>query len=171
MFRVRRLSASTVSVTRLNYAPSTLGIMQIEDQKASGTNGGTSLVGEQIRDLNTVVANTIAGASLSGDQVTLPSGSYIIFAQSANHTTNRNVLRLYNVTDSAYIASSLSSHSQSTASSTIPATFKAYFSITSVKAFSLSHNIQSNISNVGLGLPTDRGPVEIYSQVFIQKIG
>ena len=109
--------------------------------------------------------------SSNSDEVTLPAGIYIVFAQSALHRASRNLLRLYNVTDSVYTSSSLSSFSNPADSASTPATFKAYFSIASAKVFSLSHNIEFAVTGSGLGIAANRGATEVYSQFIIEKIG
>ena len=108
---------------------------------------------------------------MSSDEVTLPAGIYIVFAQSAVFRVDRHILRLKNVTDTSYISSSLSGFSSNSNGASGPATIKANFSITSAKAFSLSHNISTAFTTSGLGLAADRGIVEVYSQFIIEKIG
>ena len=56
--------------------------MHVEDHKPVGTAGGTSAAGFNDRDLNTVIANDIPGASLSNNEITLPAGEYYIEALS-----------------------------------------------------------------------------------------
>src|SRR4051812_47395930 len=54
-----------------------------EDQKAANTAGGASVAGSWIaRTLNATPLNTIVGASLAANQITLPAGTYIVDAQS-----------------------------------------------------------------------------------------
>jgi hypothetical protein len=55
--------------------------LQVQDQKPSGTGGGSITSGSwHTRTLNTVVENGISGASLISNQITLPAGSYYIEA-------------------------------------------------------------------------------------------
>lgn len=57
-----------------------------EHQLASGTSGGTSVAGAMTqRTLNTTVVNTITGASLSANDITLPAGKYLITASQQVH--------------------------------------------------------------------------------------
>lgn len=54
-----------------------LGVLIISDEKAQNTSGGTFTSGAwQKRDLNAISINTIAGASLFDDVITLPIGNY-----------------------------------------------------------------------------------------------
>ncbi len=50
------------------------------DEKPNGTTGGNSITGSQKRTLNTVLRNTIAGASLAANNITLPAGTYRVHA-------------------------------------------------------------------------------------------
>jgi len=80
-------------------------LLHVQDQKASGTDGGTSSSGQNIRDLNTVLTNEISGASLdsANARITLPAGTYYIEASAPSFRGARHILRPYNPTDSSYI--------------------------------------------------------------------
>ena len=73
---------STIDTVVLSDPSLTLArpLMHVQDQKTSGTSGGTSVLGDNHRDLNTVLTNDITGASLSSNAVTLPAGKYYIEA-------------------------------------------------------------------------------------------
>ena len=79
-------------------------LLHVQDQKPSGTAGGSSVVGYNIRDLNKILVNEI-GASLAANQITLPAGDYFMLASAPLWVANSNYtqLRLYNVTDAAFI--------------------------------------------------------------------
>lgn len=51
-------------------------LLHVVDEKASPAQGGGAVSGNQIRTLNTVLTNEIAGASLAADTITLPAGTY-----------------------------------------------------------------------------------------------
>lgn len=57
-------------------------ILHVRDEKAAGVTGGSSVAGVQVRTLNTVVVNGIAGASLGSNRITLPAGVYDIEASA-----------------------------------------------------------------------------------------
>lgn len=59
-------------------------VIQAQNQQASGTGSGETLSGTTTRVLNTLVVNTIPGASLSGNEVHLPTGSYRVSAQACS---------------------------------------------------------------------------------------
>lgn len=140
-----------------------------QDEKPSGTTSGVSLSGVNIRVLNTVVTNTISGASLATNQFTLPAGTYIIDATAPCYGANANKAYLYNITDAT---NSLLGTSNVNAAAVGVVSFSRVLgslTIASSKTFELRHWIQTAIAN-GLGNPATTGQTEIYASVFIQKI-
>jgi Phage T7 tail fibre protein len=74
----------------------------VRDQKASGTNGGTFTSGAwRTRDLNTILTNTIPGAGLSANQITLPPGTYGIDAFATSYDVGINRIRIKSITGTA----------------------------------------------------------------------
>jgi hypothetical protein len=59
-------------------APAVDQVIHLQHQETSGTSSGSISSGYNTRDLNTVILNTISGASLSSNLVTLPIGTYEI---------------------------------------------------------------------------------------------
>lgn len=153
------------------------GYMLVQDQKASGTAGGASVAGLQTRTLNTVVKNTIAGASLSGNQITLPAGNYRINARApvlfAQHRS-----QLFNVTDNVVhtYGSNANGLNSGTATSigNDPAQtdsfVNAYVEINATKVFTLrTYCSEANATN-GLGaFSVEATGNEIYSSIEIIK--
>ncbi|MGL1932175.1 MAG: phage tail protein [Desulfotalea sp.] len=75
-------------------------MMHVRDERAVGQMGGPADQGMNIRVLNTVVTNTIVGASLNSDnQVTLPAGRFRIRGRAQSYSANRHQGFLYNVND------------------------------------------------------------------------
>ena len=67
-----------------------------QDQKSSNTDGGTLTGGSFItRVFNTVVTNSISGASLSSNQITLPSGTYYVWGRAPTIGTARTGKQYY----------------------------------------------------------------------------
>lgn len=147
-----------------------IGYMMVRDEKASGNHAGASVIGIQTRVLNTVSANTISGASLSSNQITLPAGTYRVHAQ-APAFVNLTKGFLYNVTDAANqligvnyngISGTASDHSQSTA------LVEGRFTIASAKVFELRQYCSEATAEDGLGASCSQG-TEVYSTVEIIK--
>lgn len=146
-------------------------ILHVQNQQASGTNGGTFTSGAwQTRVLNTVLTNLITGASLASNQITLPSGTYRIIAFGATNACDRHQMRWQNTSDGTTTITGLSSVSSGTLYSSGLADVVGVFTISSSKIFELQHRCQSTRATEGFGLPGSWG-TEVYADVFIEKIG
>lgn len=146
------------------------GYMLLRDEKASGTTGGASIAGVQTRTLNTVSANTIAGASLSSNQITLPAGTYRITASAPAANVNNHQAYLYNVTDSAISMMGTSEQTTAIAATDWVATssvVKGRIVLATSKVFELRHNT-GGVYSSGLGVAASTG-TEVYSWIEILK--
>jgi hypothetical protein len=142
--------------------------MHVTEERASGVGGAsiTAAAGYVTRVLNTTRANTIAGASLSANVVSLPPGTYLLRgkgtitdAAAANHK-----IRLYNVTASSVIG--LGSSEIQTNYPTSSWVFAAVvLSVTT--SIRLEHRVSANASQ---GAPTSLGDNEVYTELTIEKI-
>lgn len=145
-----------------------IGYMMVRDEKAVGTAGGASVIGVQTRTLNTVSANTISGASLSSNQVTLPAGTYRVRGSAPSFTVDFCKAYLYNVTDAGI---QIAGTSDDTGSDTYARSFvEGRFTIAATKVFELRHYTGQVTSN-GLGKAVNQSAagVEVYSQLEIIK--
>lgn len=144
------------------------------DEKASNTAGGsTSSNTWHTRDLNTVVKNTIAGASLGINQITLPAGNYFITARAPAFAVGAHRLGLYDVTNAAYLAIGASSHSNSntTYASTTHATVSAFVTLAAEAVIELRHRATVAVAAGGFGLASGvAGQNEIYGEVEVWKV-
>lgn len=149
-------------------APNTVsGFMLVRDEKPINTNGGSSVSGSNTRVLNTTVSNSIAGASLSSNQITLPLGTYRINAQAPAMDNGVHRIQLYNVTDSTTQALGTSRNGMVDLSDY--ASLSTRFTITATKVFELRHQIATAVATIGLGSATNMLGPEIYSEVEIIK--
>lgn len=143
----------------------------VQDTKSSGTNGGTFTSGAwRTRELNNSVVNTISGASLVGDQITLPAGTYIINGAVPAASVDNHQAVLYNVTDGsdAIIGSSCLAHS--TTASSISSLINGVITIAGAKSFEVRHRCQTTRASDGFGKAGSFGN-EVYTNLVIQKIG
>lgn len=148
------------------------GVLHVRDEKTSGTDGGTSVSGIQTRTLNTTILNNITGASLSSNQFILPAGNYKIDMNTSAYQTGRTRCILYNITDAAIEYIGMSNLADSTQDGTANVLLNNYkFTLAESKTFELRQYCQEAESNVGLGVPSSMGEIEVYSEVFIEKIG
>lgn len=147
----------------------TLQLLHIQDQKSSGTSGGTFTSGaRRTRDLNTVVTNEITGASLAANQITLPAGTYYIDALSPAYNVSGFVAFLYNVTDAADV--SLNSQGGYAQGSAVNCFLSGKFTISAQKVFELQNLSTGTTANIGFGVGNSLRSVEIYSDIKIWKM-
>lgn len=145
--------------------------LYIEDQKASGTHGGPSVAGVWTqRDLNTVVTNSISGASLSSNRITLPAGTYFVEASAPVHMGNNHKVKLYNYTDSADILTGTSEQSAVGDNCTTRSFLKGVFTLDAVHEIELRHRVAATVATYGFGVASNMGVIEVYSQIEIRKI-
>lgn len=146
--------------------------LHVQDQKASETNAGASSVGNQTREINTTLRNTITGASLASNQITLPAGDYYIEASAPSYRSGRHKIKLKNVTDSTNEVIGTSSFNDRDEDAQNASFISGYFSIAAEKDFEIQHYISLAKTIDGLGIATNEpGVVEVYTDVKIWKIG
>jgi len=146
-------------------------LLHIQDQKSSGIQAGTSVVGQQTRVLNTVLANTISGASLATNIITLPAGDYYIEASSPVYKSNSSKIRLRNITDATTEIVGTSEWTGSGDSVQANSFLHGKITITSTKTFDIQHYITFAGATNGLGVGNGSGDVEVYSEIRIWKVG
>jgi hypothetical protein len=142
-----------------------------QDQKSSGTDGGTFTSGSfLIRTLNTVVTNTISGASLAANIITLPAGTYYIEASAPANQVNRHKAKLENHTDTADLL--IGSSQYATGGTTVVSTsnVSGLFTLASGKGVKITHQCQTTKATDGLGIDNAFGVIEIYTDVRIWKV-
>lgn len=141
--------------------------LKVSDQKSSATSGGSSISADftQTRTLNTTDSNTIVGASLSSDTVTLPAGTYTVLARvPAYGVINAHKAALYNTSDSVYAL--IGSNANTTGPQT-DSIISGKFTISTAKNFKVRHYTASAVSSSGLGYATGSGQVEVYTELEI----
>jgi hypothetical protein len=151
-------------------------IIHLQDQKPNGTGGGASTAGipGQIRTLNTVIKNTITGASLAANIVTLPKGSYEVSGYgSRSATNNRAILTVYNETLATELlrgAHAGISNSTNAAQPVVIGEFDISAATEDVTVRQI--NLVTSGSSTALGEISGIAAVlEIYTNVIIERIG
>lgn len=168
------LTPDHTTLTQLKQALDILygrGYLLVRDEKAQGTAGGSSVSGVQTRTLNTVSANTISGASLASNQITLPAGTYRIRAV-AGAIVNLHRAYLYNVTDSSILALGRSINGTTGGISDPSETqseINCRVTLAAQKVIELRHRTSEVYTTYGLGYPINADGVEVYSVVEIFK--
>jgi hypothetical protein len=183
---VATLNASGTVVQRLSYEGVASGVatlnsggllvqqnpvLYVEDQKPSGTPGGSSTVGTQVRTLNTVVRNTISGASLSSNQITLPAGTYYVLASAPCHKSEVHKVFLYNATSGSVLLTGSSEYARVATEAQTRSFVGGFFTLSATSALELRHYVAVSASTIGLGVAVSlAGHNEVYSQVYIEKV-
>lgn len=147
-------------------------LLHVRDEKASGTNGGTFTQGDwRTRDLNTVVTNEIAGASLASNQITLPAGTYDIEASAPGQFVGVHKAKLYDTTGMADL---IIGTSERTTVSTVTMASNSLvigrFTLIVESVLELQHWCGVTLANTGFGFSTSASVVEVYSDVRIWKV-
>ncbi|MBY0237863.1 MAG: hypothetical protein K2X55_00965 [Burkholderiaceae bacterium] len=147
----------------------TPGFLHVRDEKASGTSAGNATGGAyNDRTLNTVVANTIAGASLASNQVTLPPGTYEFSARAPGYgNVGASRLSLYNVTDAATV---LQGDTSSGATPNSWALCDGRFTITAAKVVKLRQWFGSSFTDGQGSASFVAGVAEVYASLIIRKV-
>lgn len=146
-----------------------IGYLLVKDVKPSGTPGGSCVAGTQVRTLNTVEANTIEGAALAGNRMTLPAGTYRVDAVTTSFGSNQAKAMLYNVTAGTVQSYGMSCNGSLTGNTDPTQTnprVKTRFTLAEPMQFELRmYCSQANAGN-GLGDAIGQGS-EVYSIVEI----
>lgn len=144
------------------------------EEQTSGTSGGTPSAGSSwlTRVLNTLAVNTITGASLSSNQITLPAGTYQVHASGPAYRVDLHKARLYNVTGSAVLIVGTSEYSINDPAVGATRSFvRGVFTLSGTSAIRLEQFFQTAVAN-GQGRATSAsGVVEVYSEILIEKVG
>ncbi len=158
--------------TVLGVGLTPLDLLHVRDEKATTVAGGSSSAATwNQRDLNVAVTNTITGASLASDQITLPAGTYDIVAIAPSYRIDRNRLRLQNTTDASTELVGSCNYTAAATDHTIGvAHLSGRFVLSGVKVLQLQHYATSARATDGLGLSTNDGAVEVYADVQIRKV-
>ena len=143
--------------------------MHIQDQKTSGITGGDSILGFQTRTLNTVLTNSIAGASLAASIVTLPAGDYYveIFAPCFRGVGHKVILK--NNTDVVDVLTGKNEYADATNLVQTQANASGLFTIAASKDFLINHYIGA-ASAGGLGQGVNDASAEIFAEMKIWKV-
>lgn len=144
-------------------------ILHVEDVKNNNVNGGDSAAGTNIRVLNTVRTNTIVGASLAANRVTLPAGTFRIIADAPAYIANSHKVYLYNVTDAAVALIGRNAYSATTDTTSTHSALFGVLTIVAPKVFELRHFINTARVSNGLGVLTNAAMSEIYARLWAIK--
>lgn len=146
------------------------GVFMAADEKAQNTNGGTFTTGAwQTRVLNVVKANTLSGASLAGNLITLPPGTYKIDASCPAYQVNNHMARLFNVTAGTVILYGSSETCDISSNTMNRSQIRGVFTLAVTSGLRLEHFCGVTFAASGFGLATNIF-TETYSQITIEPL-
>lgn len=142
----------------------------IADQKSTDSNGGTFTHGAwRTRDLNTEISDVDGIVSISSNQFTLQTGTYLINTFAPAYKVDRHQVRLYNITDSSVALTGGSNFASSSSNGSQNALMFGRITITSAKVFEIQHQSQTTEGTFGLGVAAMVGTTETFTVVEIYK--
>ena len=149
-----------------------LGILMVQENEASGTSGGSSTATTAFtRVLKTVQANTIAGASLASNQVTLPAGTYIAQASAPALGVDAHQAWLFNNTASASLLTGSSEFSlNSTPTTNSRSVMQGTFTLAATSVLTILHWTHTASANSGFGRAASSGQGEVFTQALFIKV-
>ena len=100
---------------------------------------------------NTVKTNEISGASLSSNEVTLPSGTYFADIMICTARCNAFVSRLYNTADSSLVLEGALMYNDTSHTNNLISFIKGRFTIAAQKTFKIQASAQTSASTYGQG--------------------
>ncbi len=149
-----------------------LKIFHVQDQKASGTNGGTLTDGAwRTHDLNTVITNEIPGASLGSNKITFTEpGDYFGTGICPIFNSSVTQARMQDVANSVTLAQSVNQYNiGSTSTSNMVVHFE--FSVVD-DPVEIEFQVQSvaTSASTGFGIPANIGTTEVFADVRTFKV-
>ena len=152
-------------------------IFSVVDSKPNGVDGGTFTAGSwQTRTLNTIITNTISGASLSNNRITLPAGTYIVTAHAPGLDVNQHQAVLFGVSGDTgnLIVGTSENTTDNSLSTSNPVCTKSvivqHLTLSTTTVLELRHKCSVTRTGYGLGSAASTGAGEIYSTVFIERV-
>lgn len=150
------------------HAPVDLVILQ--DQRTSGTHGGSAVAGWQVREVNALLVDTGGNCSLSENQFTLQPGTYRVRASSPAYDVYQHQIGLWNLATSGFQSVGTAEYAPPTGGVS-RSQIEDRFTIVAATAFEIRHYADVTQTSAGaLGVATGIG-TEIYTTVYLEKEG
>lgn len=145
-------------------------ILHARDEKANTTVGGTATTTTWTTSVLLEESNTISGASMASNQITLPAGTYEINAYKIFYQVNNCKIKLYNITDATDII--IGTSKRTAPANQVAVDCKCYdvFTLDDTKVLELQYYVSATTSTNDLGYPTSSGDVEVYADAIITKL-
>ncbi|WP_081678726.1 phage tail protein [Desulfocurvibacter africanus] len=145
-------------------------VLIARDEKAQGTAGGTFTSGAwRTRDLAEKV-NSIPGASVAANQITLPAGTYLVDARAPSYGTVSHQAKLYDVTHAQNLIVGTVERTDGSYPSQTSSCIRGKIVLAEATAIEVQHICSLSRSTNGLGFATNFA-TEVYTGVIIERIG
>lgn len=161
--------AGIIPAANLVYSNISYPYVKVSETQTSGTGAGTPIATTWTnRVLNTKDNDTASIATLSGNQVTLPAGTYQCNITTPFYNNGANVvaIRLFNATASSVILLGQSGSSQNDNNVLLP--IRGQFTLSGTSALAVQYNTPGTATN-GLGFPTSI-QTEVYTIAEFTKL-
>lgn len=148
-------------------------VFHLVDQKADGTRGDATVATTwTTRTLNTTRINTITGASVAANVVTLPAGRYRVTASDPAYNCDYHRLRLYNVTAAAAILTGPNEYARSSADAhSTTALLDGFFTLSATSNVRLEHWCTFGSGSSFFGIESTTGSPEVYASIIFEWLG
>jgi hypothetical protein len=145
-------------------------LVVLRDERASGTNGGSSVAGSWLtRTLNVEATDTNGICSLASSEFTLPPGRYVVSASARFYASGATSIRLWNVTGAAaLIVGDVARCAPGADAADAPA-LVGVFDLAATSTLRLEYRASNAQATTGLGAAWSFG-TEVYAQVTLQKV-
>lgn len=160
----------TGNLTAAGVLSAAYPILIARDEKSLGTDGGTFTAGAwQQRNLNALQVNTITGASLTSNQITLPAGTYRVEWSAPAYVVNGHQSVFTSTPTATVSIPGNSARTNSTVFMTTDSGASAVFTIAAPTIFEVQHRCATTKPTDGLGVAFGN-TTEVYTTVEIWKI-
>lgn len=146
-----------------------MGYMYVREEQPSGTAGGSSAAGWQVRILNTVKTNSITNASLSTNRITLPAGKYRIKASCPVYRASNARCKIYNYTVSSDILLGQNKYIYAGEAEFGTPDVTGEFTLSTTSEIQLMMYADDGFATCGLGVNSNVG-TEVYAEIEIWEV-
>jgi hypothetical protein len=167
------VSGAVLQASQLNSVLDNFSDIAIfNETQASGTAGGATVTGSFIkRTLNTTVVNNITGCSIASSVVTLPAGTFLMYASAPFYQCAEVKIRLQNTTAATTIGYGTNCYPDTTVACSTVSNVMTATTLSVSSTVELQYRAASVRASAGLGnLNGFGGNSEIYSQLVIVRI-
>jgi hypothetical protein len=163
-------NSTKVATTAYVHANNTEDYILLEDQKASGTDGGGITTSWATRDINTEVSDVGENAVVAASLITLQPGTYRFNISAPAYFCYEHQIRLYNITDAVVERYGTSANTSAAAGYAVTRSeCKGRFTIGAATQFKIEHIATNARATDGLGKAGSFGGTEIYAQAEFWK--